>query len=61
MGFRILQNINDRMTLQKQLKRANYPIHMTTKIEQPNSKNPKKDCQKDDNDPDILKMGLDSR
>jgi hypothetical protein len=34
---------------------------MTTKIEKPNSKNPKKDCQKDDSDPDILEMGLDSR
>ncbi len=59
--FRILQNINDRMTLQKQLKRANDPIYMTTKIEKPNGKNPKKDCQKEDNDPDILEMGLDSR
>ncbi len=60
-GFRILQNINDRMTLQKQLKRANDPIYMTTKNEKPDGKSPKKDCQKDDNDPDILKMGLDSR
>ncbi len=60
-GFKILQNINDRMTLQKQLKRANDPIYMTTKIEKLNGKNPKKDCQKDDNDLDILKMGLDSR
>ncbi len=49
------------MTLQKQLKHANDPIYMTTKIEKPNGKNPKKDCQKDDNDPDILEMGLDSR
>jgi hypothetical protein len=31
-GFKILQNINDRMTLQKQLKHANDPIYMTTKI-----------------------------
>jgi len=30
-GCRVLQNINDRMTLQKQLKRANDPIYMTTK------------------------------
>ncbi len=49
------------MTLQKQLKCANDPIHMTTKIEKSNGKNPKKDCQKGDNDPDILEMGLDSR
>jgi hypothetical protein len=35
---------------------------MTTKIKKkPNGKNPKKDCQKDDIDPDILEMGLDSR
>jgi hypothetical protein len=34
---------------------------MTTKIEKPYGKNPKKDCKKDDNDPDILEMGLDSR
>jgi hypothetical protein len=59
-GFKILQNISDRKTLQKQLKHANDPIYMTTKIEKPNGKNPKTDCQKDDNDPDILKMGLDS-
>jgi hypothetical protein len=49
------------MTLQKQLERANDPICMTTKNEKPNCKNKKKDCQKDDNDPDILEMGLDSR
>ncbi len=49
------------MTLQKQLKRANDPIYMTTKIETPNGKNPKNDCQKDDTDPDILETGLDSR
>jgi hypothetical protein len=60
-GFRVLQNRNDRMTPQKQLKCANDPIYMTTKIEKPNGNNPKKDCQKDDNDPGILEMGLDSR
>jgi hypothetical protein len=32
-GFRVLQNINDRMTLQKHLKPANDPIYMTTKNE----------------------------
>jgi hypothetical protein len=58
--FKILQNKNDRMTLQKQLKRANDPFYMTTKIEKLNG-NIKKDCQKDDTDPDILEMGLDSR
>jgi hypothetical protein len=44
--FRILQNINDRMTLQKQLKRDNDAIYMTTKIENPNGKNPKKTVKK---------------
>ncbi len=61
-GFRVLQNINDRMTLQKQLKHANDPIYMTMKNKKPitdNNKNQK--CQKDNNEPDILKMGLDSR
>ncbi len=41
-GFRILQNIIYRMNLQKQLKRANDPIYMTTKNEKPNGKNKKK-------------------
>jgi hypothetical protein len=60
--FRVLQNINDRMTLQKQLKRANDPIYMTTKNEKPisdNNKNKKK--PKEINEPDILEMGFDSR
>ena len=34
-GFRVLQNVNDRMTLQKQLKCANDPVHMTTKNKNP--------------------------
>jgi hypothetical protein len=44
-GFKVLQNINDRMILQKQLKRAKDPIYMTTKNEKPitdNNKNKKK-------------------
>jgi hypothetical protein len=45
-GFKILQNIYDRMTLQKQLKCVNDPIYMTTISEIPNGKNPRKDCQK---------------
>jgi hypothetical protein len=61
-GFRVLQNINDRMTLQKQLKRANDPIYVTTKNRKPITDNNKnKKCQKDNNEPDILEMGLDSR
>ncbi len=61
-GFRVLQNINDRMTLQKQLKRANDPVYMTTKSKKPITDNNKnKKYQKDNNEPDILEMGLDSR
>ncbi len=61
-GFRVLQNINDRMTLQKQLKCANDPIYMTMKNKKPITDNNKnKKCQKDNNEPDIFEMGLDSR
>jgi hypothetical protein len=61
-GFRVLQNINDKMTLQKQLKRANDPIYMTTKNKKPiNDNKQNKKCQKNNNEPDILKMELDSR
>ncbi len=50
------------MTLQKLLKRANDPIYMTTKKEKPINNNKQyKKCQKDNNEPDILKMVLDSR
>jgi hypothetical protein len=59
-GFKILQNINDRDTLQKQLKCANDPIYMTNKIENPMARIQKR-LSKKGNDPDILKMGLDSR
>ncbi len=61
-GFRVLENINDRMTLQKQLKRANDPIYMTTKNKKPISDNNKnKKSQKENNEPYILEMGLDSK
>ncbi len=61
-GFGVLQNINDKMTLQKQLKCANDPIYMTTKNEKPiNDNKQNKTRQKDNNEPDILEMGLDSR
>ena len=50
------------MTLQKQLKRANDPIYMTTKNKKPISDNNKnKKSLKENNEPDILEMGLDSR
>ncbi len=50
------------MTLQKQLKLANGPIYMTTKNKKPISDNNKnKKSQKENNEPDILEMGLESR
>jgi hypothetical protein len=50
------------MTLQKQLKCANNPIYMTMKNKKPITDNKKnKKNQKDNNEPDILEMGLDSR
>ncbi len=38
-GFEILQNIQDRSTLEKHIKRARDPISMTTKNEKPNDTN----------------------
>jgi hypothetical protein len=38
-GFEILQNIQDRSTLEKQVKRARDPISITTKNEKPNKTN----------------------
>jgi hypothetical protein len=38
-GFEILQNIQDRSTLEKQVKRARDPISMTTKNEKPSKTN----------------------
>jgi hypothetical protein len=61
-GFIILQNINDRMTVQKQLKRANDPIFMTTKNEKPiHDTNKNKKTINENNEPDILEMGFDLR
>ncbi len=37
--FKILQNIQDRSTLEKQVKRARDPISMTTKIKKPSETN----------------------
>ena len=50
------------MTLQKQLKPANDPIYMTTKNKKPiGDKNKNKTPQNENNEPDILEMGFDSR
>ena len=38
-GFEILQNIQDRSTLEKHVKRARDPISITTKNETPNKTN----------------------
>ena len=38
-GFEILQNIQDRSTLEKHVKRARDPISITTKNEKPNKTN----------------------
>ena len=38
-GFEILQNIQDRSTLEKHVKRARDPISITTKNEKPNESN----------------------
>ena len=38
-GFEILQNIQDRATLEKHVKRARDPISITTKNEKPNKTN----------------------
>ena len=38
-GFEILQNIQDRSTLEKHVKRARDPISMTTRNEKPNNAN----------------------
>jgi hypothetical protein len=49
------------MTLEKELKRASDPIFMTTKNEKPSAKCQKEDYPKDNNEADILQMGLHSR
>ncbi len=40
-GFEILQNIQDRSTLEKHVKRARDPIFITTKNKKPNKTNSK--------------------
>ena len=58
-GFEILQNIQDRDTLQKHVRRARDPICMVTVNEKPDEKNkPQNESnkQKRDNVKDILQM-----
>ncbi len=57
-GFEILQNIQDRLTLQKHLKRPRDPIFMTTVNEKPNEEKKTKTQPTDENKVmDILQVG----
>ncbi len=57
-GFEILQNIQDRLTLQKHLNRPRDPIFMTTVNEKPNEEMKKKSQSPDKNKVmDILQVG----
>ena len=57
-GFEILQNIQDRLTLQKHLKRPRDPIFMTTVNEKPNEDKKTKTQSTDENKVmDILQVG----
>ena len=59
-GVQILQNIQDRDTLQKHVRRARDPICMVTVNEKPDEKNKSQnesDKQKRDNVRDILQVG----
>ena len=57
-GFEILQNIQDRLTLQKHLKRPRDPIFMTTVNEKPNEEKKTKSQSPDKNKVmDITQVG----
>ncbi len=59
-GFEILQNIQDRDTLQRHVRRARDSICMVTVNEKPDEKNKSQsesDIQKGDNVKDILQVG----
>ena len=57
-GFKILQNIQDRLTLQKNLKRPRDLIFMTTVNEKPNEEKKAKSQSPDVNNVmDILQVG----
>jgi hypothetical protein len=60
-GFDILQNINDRTSFDKEIKRARDPINMQTHAEEisPSKKHMKTVNEKTDND--ILQIGTDYR
>jgi hypothetical protein len=52
-GFRILQNMQDRVTLQKHLCRARDPIVLQTKCRQPEKKNTLPNEDRESTMPDI--------
>ena len=58
-GFKIIQNIQDRDTLQKQMRRARDPICMVTVNEKPDKKNSQSQSKltKQNNVKDILEVG----
>jgi hypothetical protein len=60
-GCDILQNINDRMTLEKELKQAKDPILFTTKNKKPDTKSEQEKLKKENKERDILQLGLKSR
>ena len=60
-GFEILQNIDDRATLQKHVKRASYPITMVTINTKPDEAKKNKEMPDIDQVADILEMGNQSR
>ncbi len=60
-GFEILQNIDDRATLQKHVTRARDPITVVTINTKPDEATKKKQIQDVDQVADILEMGDQSR
>ena len=60
-GFEILQNIEDRATLQKHVKCARDPISMATIDEKPDEANKKTDFSDIDQVADILEIGIQLR
>jgi len=55
-GFEILQNIQDRLTLEKGLKRARDPIALVTKCENNTTTGKGRRSSEDDDVPDVLQF-----
>jgi hypothetical protein len=56
-GFQILQNIQDRLTLQKHVRHPSDPISMKTVNEKPNETKKKSESQEGNKVMDTLQMG----